>query len=196
MNKARLQLLSSILLVFMPLYAQAESVYDEGTYQSLTSDIRALRVGDTLTINVFESSSAQASAGANTKRSVNLAAKASGDITGVGGGEADGSVWTRNDFNGDAKVNRHGKLIAKVSVLVEEVYPNGDLRVSGSQEIVLNQETQSIVVAGRVRTVDIAYDNTIDSWRLSDSSIHYTGEGILARTEQQSLWSRLFGWIF
>jgi flagellar basal body L-ring protein FlgH len=54
----------------------AQSLYDEATFQSLTSDRRALKPGDSLTVLVVENSSASASANTTTQKT--------GAITGNG----------------------------------------------------------------------------------------------------------------
>ena len=44
------------------LPAAAESLYQEGSFRPLTADNKAFRIGDSLTIQVFQNSSASSSA--------------------------------------------------------------------------------------------------------------------------------------
>ena len=174
----------------------ADGLYSPDRYRGLTSDLRASQPGDILNVIVLESSSAAASASAETDRSSGIGANAQGQITGVGGGSADGDVALRSDFSGQAGLAREGRLVARVSVTVEEVMPNGDLWVSGKQTLHLNQETQEIIVEGQVRPIDIARDNSVLSTRLANSVIHYTGDGILSSTERKPWYLRLWDWLF
>lgn len=176
--------------------AAADSLYSDDAYQPLAADIRAHRPGDLLTVLVLEESRGSATATADTDRSTDLHARAQGEITGVGGGEASGTAEIQHDFSGEGAIARSGRLVARVSVTVTEVLPNGDLAVSGAQRIIFNQEVQSIVVQGNVRPYDIARDNTVPSNRLSNATIEYTGDGLLARAESKSWLSRLLDWIF
>ena len=68
--------------------------------------------------------------------------------------------------------------------------------MNGAQQLVFNQEVQSIVVNGQVRPSDIERDNSVLSPRLGNATIEYTGDGILARAEAKSWFSMLFDWIF
>ena len=52
-------LVSSLCL---PVWANTESLYQESTFRALTEDRRAFRVGDAVTVMVFENSSASSSA--------------------------------------------------------------------------------------------------------------------------------------
>lgn len=196
MRTRRALLLAALAALIVPLGSAAESLYDADAYESLASDIRARRPGDLLTVLVMEESSARATASSDTDRSTSITARASGENTSAGSGELTGEVELANEFSGEGRIDRTGRLVARVSVRVEEVLPNGDLVVSGAQQLIFNQETQQIVVRGRVRPADIARDNTVLSTRLSDSTIEYTGEGILARAERKSWLSRLLDWMF
>ena len=175
--------------------AHADSLYEPSRYRSLVSDLRAASPGDNLTVIVIESASANASAGAETMRDVDVGAELAGEVGQIAESGASGSLGARTGFSGDGAINRSGRLVARVSVTVDEVLENGDLVVSGTQELHFNQESQSITDRGQVRPQDIAPDNTIESPRLSNSTIEYKGDGILAGAERQSWITRFFGWL-
>jgi len=176
--------------------AHADSGYHEDTFEPLASDLRARYVGDLLTVLIVEESRSAATSSADTERETAIQIQGAAEITDVTSGEATGSAAIAHEFNGQGAITRTGRLVARVSVTVVDVLPNGDLVVNGSQQIVFNQEVQSIVVNGQVRPEDIQRDNTVFSPRLANAAIEYTGDGILANAEAKSWFSMLFDWIF
>jgi len=58
----------ALLMVLIPPLAGAESLYREASFRSLTSDNRAYRAGDVLTVLVVENASASASANTTTEK--------------------------------------------------------------------------------------------------------------------------------
>lgn len=173
--------------------AQAQSLFDESRFQALTADRRALRVGDTLTVLVFETASASQSADTVTEKNggVNLAA----GVTGTTNRNVGVRVSTGDEFTGKGRIQRSGRLAAQITVTVSEVLDNGDLRIGGQQQIVVNGETQLLQLAGRVRPVDITEGNTVASTRLADASITYVGDGILAEKQRQGVLTRFLTWL-
>jgi flagellar L-ring protein precursor FlgH len=47
------------------------------------------------------------------------------------------------------------------------VYPNGNMRIQGSQTTLINNENTVLTVEGIIRPVDLAADNIISSDRLA-----------------------------
>jgi flagellar L-ring protein precursor FlgH len=86
-------------------------------------------------------------------------------------------------------------VLAQVSVRVVGMASNGDLLVAGEQELLINSDRQHIRIEGRVRRVDIAADNTVQSNRLADARISYLGDGDLAQHQRPGLLARIFLWL-
>jgi flagellar L-ring protein precursor FlgH len=189
----RKPLLIALLVAAASLPVAAQSLYDESRFQPLTADRRALGVGDTLTVLVFENASASQSADTVTEKNggVNLAAGVSGATNRNYGVR----VSTGDEFTGKGRIQRSGRLAASITVTVTEVLANGDLRVGGKQQIVVNGETQLLQLAGRVRPVDINDGNTVASTRLADAEITYVGDGILAEKQRQGVLTRFLSWL-
>jgi flagellar L-ring protein precursor FlgH len=168
----------------------AESLYDEQRYRAFIADPKAVRVGDSLTVVITEFASMTTTARTATDKDAAL----SGSV-GSSTSRDDGSVSITEDFGGGGKIERAGKLVAQISVLVLEIKENGDLWVKGEQNIAVNEEQQKISVEGRVRRSDIRADNTILSSRLSDARISYVGEGLLAEKQRPGFLTRLLSWL-
>src|SRR5260221_10784821 len=164
--------------------ARAESLYREESFRPLTSDYRASRVGDVLTVQVFENSSAAASADTSTAKTGSVGATLHSPVPIKNAGlDPKAGLDINEDFSGKGKIQRSGKLLAQLTVTVRAVAPNGDLIVAGTQLIEVNDEKQNIVLEGRVRPGDISESNTVVSSRLADARISYVGDGVLGEKQ-------------
>jgi flagellar L-ring protein FlgH len=189
-----LRLLASFLILVSSA-ATAESLYREASFRSLTSDQRAYRPGDLLTVLVVENASATASANTTTEKrgAVGVAAVVPTPILRSGGAAA--SLDLNDDFTGKGSINRSGRLLAQLSVTVTALAPNGDLFIAGKQLIEVNDEKQNIVLEGRVRPVDVSESNTVLSSRIADAKITYVGDGILGEKQHPGILTRILSWL-
>ena len=170
--------------------ASAQSLYDEGSFQSLTADRRALRPGDSLTVLVMESSSASATANTTTQKTGGITAGLTANTI-----SKTGALSLGEDFGGKGTVQRTGRVAAQITVTVHSVAPNQEMYVSGKQEILVNGEKQLIELRGRVRPIDVSEANTVVSNRIADAHITYVGDGILAEKQKQGILSHILGWL-
>lgn len=169
----------------------AVSLFEESTYRPLTADRKAHRPGDLLTVLVFETASATASANTNTEKNGGLGFDLKSNFTTPKGA----SLMLSEDFSGGGRIQRSGRLAAQLTVVVRSVEDNGDLIVSGEQFIKVNDEKQEIVLSGRVRPIDIAENNTVVSSRLADARISYVGDGVLGEKQRPGILTRILSWL-
>lgn len=166
---------------------QAESLYREDSYRALVSDDKAHRVGDVLTVQIFENSSASTTTDTDTRRNNAINAEmnhgSSRKVSQLG-------ISTGGDFDGGGKTQRSNRLLTTVSVTVQEILPNGDLKVAGEQQLTVNNELQKVTLQGRVRPSDISQGNVVLSTRLADAKITYDGEGDLADRNRRPWWRK------
>ncbi len=182
--------LSAAVSAAAPVLSHAADLFDAQTQGSLISDHRAARPGDLVTVLITETSSATNTANTTTTKTVGFGAN--GDS--AKGHQNGGTLNFNNDIGGQAKLERTGKVLAQMSVVVRDVLPNGDLLVSGAEAININGERTNIRLKGRIRPVDIAENNTVASTRLADASIDYDGSGYLTDGSKPGWFSRFFGW--
>ena len=182
-----------LALSMVALAARGESLYKEGSYRPLAADIRASKVGDAITVQVYENSSASTSTETSTKRTNDLSASAGVSSAGVKNISRQVGATLQNSgaFEGGGTTQRSNRLLATITVNVQEVLPNGDLRIAGEQLLTVNEEQHKVRIEGRVRPQDIASDNTVLSTRLSDARILYVGDGDLSERNRRSWWRKL-----
>jgi flagellar L-ring protein FlgH len=170
--------------------AQATSLYNEATFRPLTADNKAFRVGDILTVQVFENSSASTSSDTGTRRKNNVSAS----LTRPSGTVSTAGLGVNGDFDGGGQTQRANRVLITLSVSVREVLPNGDLRIAGEQMLNVNQEQQRVTLEGRVRPQDVSDGNVVLSTRLADARITYLGEGEVSQRQQRAWWRKLLDW--
>ena len=175
------------LLLALASAAGAESLYREGSYRPLTADNKALRVGDVLTVQVFENSSATTTAETGTRRKNNVGASLSHGARAV----AQTGIVAGGDFDGGGQTQRTNRVLITVSVSVRDVLANGDLRIAGEQLLLVNNEQQRVTLEGRVRPQDVSDGNIVLSTRIADARITYLGEGEVSERQQRAWWRRL-----
>ncbi len=162
--------------------------------RSWTEDVKAGRVGDTLTILVQETSSASSAASTKTSRS---------DSASFGGGTGilkrllkDFGASANTAVNGQGQTVRTGSLVTRLTVIVKEVLPNGNLVVEGVRTVGVNSEKQKATISGIVRPQDINPDNTVSSVSVANATIQYDGKGVVGDKQRRGLISTVFGWLF
>ena len=100
---------------------------------------------------------------------------------------------TRNDnFRGTANYEKKGNFRARLSALVIDTLPNGNLVIQGRREIRIDQELKVIEFSGVVRRYDILVDNTIESELVADARVSYSGSGPLTKATNRV---GLSGWL-
>lgn len=156
---------------------------------------RAHKPGDILTVILNESTSASKSSATTFSKENDSSVT---DQTAVGRGflgtgiSLNGSVSSSVDFNGEADTDQSNQLQGSITVTVSQVLPNGLLQVRGEKWLQLNQGDEFIRISGLVRKEDISPANTLDSTRIADVRIAYSGTGDLARSNQPGWFSKFF----
>jgi len=176
-----------VLGLSMP--ALAQDLYARGNWSALVADRTAEKVGDSLTVLIQETSQASGSS-QNVRQS---GAGLSGQDSGL---KHSGQLGVSGSYNysTSGQNGRTGQLVATISVVVDNVLPNGDLHVTGSQMIDLNGEKTQIHLAGRVRRADISSADTVLSTALADATINYGGPGLTGTDKKPGFFSHLFPW--
>lgn len=182
------------LLVFFGLLScsalvvaqENHSLYDPNTHAALTSDRRSQRVGDLVTVLIYENASASSSADTQAGRGADVGVQATDSHR-----TARAAVSVNNEMDGRGRTGRSGRLLAQVTVTIRETLPNGDLRLEGQQVLEINDERQQIRLEGRVRSVDVLDGNRVLSSRLADARISYVGEGTLGDRQRPAWWQKV-----
>lgn len=182
-------ILVSGLAVAAPV--SAKDLYSAGNFPALASDRRAAAPGDTITIVIYENASASNQAATGSKKSTKL----NGSISVGSSLNENGALGLSGSSDNQGSTGRSGQMVAQMSATVEEVLPNGELKVGGEQTLNINGERTHIRIKGRVRPADISSSNAVLSSRLADAAIDYDGSGFVTRGSKPGIVSRIFNWL-
>lgn len=163
---------------------------------SLYSDITARRVGDIITVMLSENTNATKTARTLTTRETEMTVE---PVTGLGGTNAtiNGQsiqlgIDSTNEFTGDAQANQSNSLQGNISVTVVEVLPNQNLVIRGEKWLTLNQGDEYIRLTGIIRPADISPQNEVQSTKIANARIQYSGTGSFARAQEKGWLTKFF----
>ena len=170
------------------------SIYNVATARPLFEDRRARLVGDTITINIAEKTAAAKKSDTKADRShdASLGIPA---IAGLPLKSFQGATLAANSstaFEGSGENTSSNNFTGTLTVTVIEVYPNGNLLVSGEKQIGLKEGEEFIRFSGVVNPMTITAANTVASTQVADARIEYKANGFLDSAQVMGWLGRFF----
>ena len=153
----------------------------------LTSDLRARRIDDVVTIIVAERASALSRGSVTASRK----ASASARVDAAFGAHTTGWLPNLANLSSDRKLDGSGETIREtelntiLSARVTHVLPNGNLVVEGTKAVTVNSETQKVLVRGVVRPYDLSTGNAVRSDQIAMLEVSVAGRGVIADAVKQ-----------
>lgn len=155
---------------------------DNGRLSFLTGDYKAARVGDLVTIVVVQDVTATNANSVGRARSY----AATSGITALAGHLKTSGV--QNIFSptstetlaGKSQASTTSTLQTTLAGRVVAVLPNNMLVIEAERQLTMNNEKQTILLRGLVRTGDIAPDNTVLSNTIGNLELELKGKGVLS----------------
>ena len=180
-----------------PITHVGNSLWQAGS-RSFFHDPRATHVGDVITVNVSIADAAKLSNTTTTSRTNSDDANLT-NFFGLEGalpkGMDPGSLVKMGSDNsnvGAGAINRSEAINMTLAALVAQVLPNGNMVISGHQQVLVNNEMRDLKVSGIVRTEDITSENTVDLAQIAEARISYGGKGNMTNVQQPRYGSQLF----
>jgi flagellar L-ring protein precursor FlgH len=180
---------------------QANSLWQPSA-RSFFRDPRASHVGDILTVNVSIADAAQISntTARSRKNSDDAALTNFFGLEGPLAKALPGTVDTSKLVNmgsdtsntGSGSVNRAETVNLTLAAVVAQVLANGNLVITGHQQVRVNNELRDLQVSGVVRPEDITNTNTIGLSQIAEARISYGGRGTVSDVQQPRLGSEIF----
>ncbi len=189
------------------------SIYQVGFERRLFEDIRAYRVGDILTVTLIENTNANKNANTSLTKNTNVnpgTPKVAGvnptlnapDVPLVGSTAIlplESRIDAQNKFTATSNSKQNNTITGNITVTVAEVLPNENLVIRGEKWVGINRGQEYIRLSGIVRPQDISATNTVDSIRVADVRIEYSGTGDVAESNSMGWLARFFNsakWLF
>lgn len=172
------------------------SIFQPGRSVRLFEDNKAFRIGDLLSITLSEATQASKSAATTTGKSddISLGVTALLGTVPTYKGDAifDNTLEAEREFDGSGDSAQSNSLQGEITVMVNDILPNGTLVVRGEKIIGLNQGSEFIRISGLVRPQDVSAGNVVFSRKLANARIYYGGGGVIAEANTKGWLSRLF----
>ena len=163
---------------------------------SLYTDFKAKTIGDIVTILISESTTGSQESDRSSTGKGN--AKASASVTGnltqflpIFGAQSN----FEHDNAGTAESNQKDALSGRITAVVTEISPNGNLSLKGKRRLAVNGETYILTVAGVARQKDISADNSVLSYNLANVQISYKKDGIMNNLGKPAFLARWSTWL-
>lgn len=190
------------LLILLTLASSAEaqrrtgSIYDPSSgVGSALMDKTAARVGDLVTVIIRETQDLknEESTGMSKTSSLNyqildfdIKPDAFATLPAIQTGKAD-------SFDGTANVEKKGSFTARLTAMVVDTLPNGNLVIQGRRELRVDGDVKLLEFSGVVRRYDVTRANTVQSELVADARISYIGHG---PTRQATQRRGLAAWLY
>jgi flagellar L-ring protein FlgH len=178
---------------------QASSLWQTGAH-SFFPDPRASHVGDVITVDITIADSGQISN--TTTRTRNNSDTA--DLTNffglqnqlaaaLGTGSSNlVNMGSTTANTGAGSVNRSEAINLTLAAIVTQLLPNGNMVISGRQQVKVNAELRDLEISGVVRKEDITQDNTVNLSQIAEARLAYGGQGQITDVQQPRYGSQLF----
>jgi flagellar L-ring protein precursor FlgH len=205
------KLMAAVVLAALASGAPADSLFSQQTAKDATTVSEKLdrfEVGDIVTVIVRETLNATTSAGTNTKKESDVKADAAATANPfLVAEQPDGNnilnpgelpnwdIQSENETKNTGDTRRRNTLTTSITCTVVEVFPNGNLKISGDKQVTVNRDDSIVTVSGIIRSKDITAQNTIQSTQVADASVLVKGKGPLWNNQRRGLVTRVLDWF-
>ncbi len=166
------------------------SIFQTAAYRPMFEDRRARQVGDMITINIVERTSAVKAGASSGSKDGSVAFGVPGPLQRKLG--ANVSTEGATSFEDTDNQSASNTFTGTIAVTVVDVLPNGNLLVAGEKQVALNKGVEFIRFSGMVSPDNIASGNTISSTRVADARVEYRTNSQIDRAEVTAMVSRFF----
>jgi flagellar L-ring protein precursor FlgH len=168
------------------------AIFSTSSSGLFSSDRRAKKVGDILSVTLSETFSSSKGATNSSAKADSIGAEVGPtgllrNFAGLGG-----SASKTNSFAGSMATSQSNSLSGTISATVVRVFPNGNLEIKGQKKLRITEGTEYIRLSGIIRPQDISTSNTVSSTKIAEAQIEYVGAGILDSASKPGWGSALF----
>ena len=171
--------------------AKNGAIYHIGAYRPLFEDRRPRFVGDTLTINIAENTSATKAGGSSGSKNGKVDSSIS-SLLGIAVPKATLKASSALSYEDEAEANSSNAFNGSVTATVIEVLANGNLVVSGEKQVSFDKGTEFVRFSGVVNPDTITVGNVVTSTKVADARIEYRTNTKIDAAEVLSMFARFF----
>jgi flagellar L-ring protein FlgH len=171
--------------------AKSGAIFNSAAYRPLFEDRRPRFVGDIITVNIAENTSATKAGGSSGSKDGAHDSSIS-SFFGKAIPEASFSGSSSSSFKDNAAANASNVFNGSVTATVVEVLANGNLVISGEKQVSLDKGTEFVRFSGVVNPDTITAGNVVTSTKVADARIEYRTNTKLDVAEVVSMFARFF----
>lgn len=168
----------------------------DNNMRSLYSDDVARRIGDILTVKITEDSKVDNKAKRDLKKETDKSTTFNGELNidhilpSMPGFTM--AATSSNELKGKADYKDERSFVDRVSVVVVDILPNGNLVIMGMRDRNIAGDIQKIELSGIVRPSDIEFDNSVKSEQIANFRVITKNSGVAEPYNRQGWLGRLF----
>lgn len=167
------------------------AIFRNAGFRPMFEDRRPRYVGDIVTVNVVENTSANKAGGNSGSKDGEVDASIT-SFLGKAIPRATFGASSSSSFEDSANANASNRFSGAVTATVVEVLPNGYLVISGEKQIGLDRGTEFVRFSGVINPDTIALGNMVRSTQIADARIEYRTNSKLDASEVVSMFARFF----
>jgi flagellar L-ring protein precursor FlgH len=160
--------------------------------KTVYADDVARNIGDVLTIKIVEDSKVDNKAKRDLQKQTDRSSAFDGDLNIASIPGFTMNATSANELKSKADFKDERSFEDRVSVVVVDILPNGNLVVIGTRDRNIAGDVQTIEVSGIVRPSDIAFDNTVKSEQVANFRIVSQNGGVSALYTKPGWLGRIF----
>lgn len=104
-------------------------------------------------------------------------------------------IQAENETKDTGNTRRKNTLTTSITCTVEEVYPNGNLKIVGEKQVAVNREDSTVYLSGIIRSKDITAQNTIQSTQVANATVRVKGKGPLWNNQRRGIVTKVLDWF-
>lgn len=175
----------------VPAAASSGAIFNAAAYRPILEDRRPRFVGDIVTINITESTSAT-KAGGNSGTKNGAVNTSISSLFNHPAPKATFGASNASTFADNAAANSSNVFTGSITTTVVDVLPNGFLVISGEKQVSFDKGTEFVRFSGVVNPDTVTLGNFVPSTKVADARIEYRTNSKIDGAEVASMFSRFF----
>jgi flagellar L-ring protein precursor FlgH len=174
-----------------PTVAKSGAIFNSAAYRPMFEDRRPRYMGDIVTIDIVENTSATKDGGSSGSKD----GKVDASIPSLFGHKLPPATFAASSttsYADKAAANSSNAFNGSITATVIEVLPNGYLVVSGEKQVSFDKGTEFVRFSGVVNPDTITAGNFVTSTKVADARIEYRTNTKIDAAEIASMFARFF----
>jgi len=177
--------------VVLSVTASSGAIFNNAAYRPMFEDRHPRYIGDIVTINIAENTSATKTGGSSGSKD----GKVDAAITSLFGHNVPKASFSSNSatsYADKSDANSSNAFNGSITATVIEVLPNGYLVVSGEKQVSFDKSTEFVRISGVINPDTITAGNFVTSTNVADARVEYRTSSKIDAAEISSMFARFF----